>query len=132
VRCTCMRCTCRQAYRVQSSEFIIARVRAVHMHAVHMQTVHTAPSVHTTHRVASDVYHGARPVVCPELPQVPEEDVLGHEVPLLDEGLLYAGGKRERVEVHVAVAKLQRCADVAGDRLVSVAVRETGRQDAVG
>ena len=124
----------------------------MHMHAVHMQTgiqftrptacAHNTPRVHpcapvctrvhTTHRVASDVYHGARPVVCPELPQVPEEDVLGHEVPLLDEGLLYAGGKRERVEVHVAVAKLQRCADVAGDRLVSVAVRETGRQDAVG
>jgi len=41
--------------------------------------------------VASKVDHGARPVVCPELSQVPEEDILCDDVPLIHEGLLYAG-----------------------------------------
>lgn len=84
---------------------------------------------HTTHRVASDVYHDARPVVCPELTQVPEEDVLGHEVPLLNEGLLNAGGGWQRVKVEVILAKLEPSAH---RRFVRAAVRKAGRKDAVG
>ena len=85
--------------------------------------------MHTTHRVASDVYHDARPVVCPELTQVPEEDVLGHEVPLLNEGLLNAGGRWQRVKVEFILAKLEPSAH---RRFVRAAVRKAGRKDAVG
>jgi len=84
--------------------------------------------MHTTHRVASDVYHDARPVVCPELTQVPEEDVLGREVPLLNEGLLNAGGSWQRVKVEVIVAKLEPSAHLR----FRAAVRKAGRKDAVG
>ena len=67
--------------------------------------------------------------VCPELTQVPEEDVLGHEVPLLNEGLLNAGGGWQRVKVEVILAKLEPSAH---RRFVRAAVRKAGRKDAVG
>ena len=45
----------------------------------------------SAHSVASKVDHDARPVVWPELAQVPVEDILRREMPLLHEGLQYAG-----------------------------------------
>ena len=52
---------------------------------------HAAPKQCVSYRVASQVDHGARPVVCPELSQVPEEHVLRGKVPFIHERLLYAG-----------------------------------------
>ena len=52
---------------------------------------HAAPKRCVSYRMASQVDHGAWPVVCPELSQVPEEDILCDDVPLVHERLLYAG-----------------------------------------